>query len=160
MRIGSGRERRNKWGPTQSCRERHSGQTLTTDASLARLASPRSFSLPPSPFAVLTTISSSPSSNSRVARRTISLTLSVARIRVWPLYLPAEGAIPLLRCLGFCRLVYAVVYCLCFFFFFFNYTFVCLSFSLYPFSFSLFHISVPPFNYVSLESILTVEIHL
>lgn len=47
-----------------------------------------------------------------------------------------------------------------FFFFFFNYTFVCLSFSLYPFSFSLFHISVPPFNYVSLESILTVEIHL
>lgn len=145
MRIGSGRERRNKWGPTQSCRERHSGQTLTTDASLARLASPRSFSLPPSPFAVLTTISSSPSSNGRVARRTISLTLSVARIRVWPLYLPAEGAIP-------CSVVSVFAasctrLCIAFVFFFsFNYTFVCLSFSLYPFSFSLFHISVPPFN--------------
>lgn len=46
---GGGRERRNKWGPTQSCRERHSGRTLTTDASLARLASPRSFSLLPLP---------------------------------------------------------------------------------------------------------------
>lgn len=44
---------------------------------------------------------------------------------------------PLLRCLGFCRLAYAAVYCLCFFFFF-NYTFVCLSFSLYPFPFSYF----------------------
>lgn len=126
MRIGSGRERRNKWGPTQSCRERHSGQTLTTDASLARLASPRSFSLPPSPFALLTTISSSPSSNSRVARRTISLTLSVARIRVWPLYLPAEGAIP-------CSVVSVFAAsctrpCIAFVsFFFFNYTFVCLS---------------------------------
>lgn len=48
-----GRERRNKWGPTQSCRERHSGRTLTTDASLARLASPRSFSLLPLPPSAL-----------------------------------------------------------------------------------------------------------
>lgn len=104
-----GRERRNKWGPTQSCRERHSGRTLTTDASLARLASPRSFSLPPSPFALLATISSSPSSNSRVARRTISLTLSsVARISVCGLF-ACQRRIPCRR-LGLCRLVHGPLY--------------------------------------------------
>lgn len=90
---GGGRER-NKWGPTQSCRERHSGRTLTTDASLARLASPRSFSLLPlPPFSSLSSpppsLSSSPSrSNTEPsrARRTISLTLSVARDTCVPLF--------------------------------------------------------------------------
>ena len=92
----SGRERRNKWGPTQSCRERQSGRTLTTDASLARLASPRSFSLPPStpPRSLSHHLAISIQQQPSRETETISLTLSVVRIRVWPLCLPVKGAIP------------------------------------------------------------------
>lgn len=88
-----GRERRNKWGPTQSCRERHSGRTLTTDASLARLASPRSFSLLPlPPFSSLSSpppsLSSSPSRSntepSRARRRPSASPCRSLGIRVYP----------------------------------------------------------------------------
>lgn len=105
-----------------------SGASQRADAHHRRFScSPRLASLilsPSLPFALLTTISSSPSSNSRVARRTISLTLSVARIRVWLLYLLAEGAIP-------CSVV-SVFAALC--------TRPCISFVL--FSFLIIHLSV------------------
>lgn len=101
---------------------------------------------PSLPFAVLTTISSSPSSNSRVARRTISLTLSVARIRVWLLYLPAESAIPCSvvsvfaasctrPCIAFILFSFLIIHLSVFLFFsisflFFSVSYFCSSFQL------------------------------